>query len=141
MLNGGVSTLGVVEHNSPSVEVRQDPVHQDNRQASPHEAHEVGVCCTFGRDEQAIHLPGLEGPEARGLFRRVLIAIAQNDRVAMRLSDVFDASRNGGEEGIANIRHDQSDAVRALERQRTSGSVGLIVELLHGSQDSGTQVV
>jgi hypothetical protein len=35
-----------------------------------------------------------------------------------------------------DIRHDQSDTVQALEGQRASGRVRVIVDILHGSQDS-----
>jgi hypothetical protein len=140
--DGGVSWRRFIQDYRASVnDVGDIAIDEHHRQAGANQTRQIRIGCSAGGHKCAIDLPGLERLEIHGLACCVLVSVAQNEFVAVRLCDILRAPRDGGVERVPNVRHDQADGIGAFQTQRSRSRIRLIIKIfdsrLHSRAELG----
>ena len=123
--------LIVVGHDAVAAHVRVVvTIDHDDADALRGEAlQEIGVAGGVRRgQDDAVHLALTQQLEFIALLARILVRAAQQQTVAARARDRFEAGDDLDEEGVHQIGDDDAERVRAAEGKAAGDGVGLIAE-------------
>ena len=129
--------------------VAADAVHVARRDATVQhdDGHAVvgeqpeGFAGAAGRDEEhAVDLALDQHEEVLLLLDLRLVGVAVHHREAMAYGVVLDAARDGGEEGVGDVRDDEGDRLGALGAQLAGQGVGHVAQLLDRRLDAGARL-
>ena len=91
----------------------------------------------MGADDQAVHRMAAQHVEEGELGVLLLTCRADHRLVAVIVESYLNLVQQGGEKGVSDVRDDDADEVRAVEREVAPDFARHVVELLDGGLDFG----
>ena len=94
----------------------------------------------MGAADDAVHLIGEEHLQIALFLLGVIVAIAENDPVALFGKVAFEAVHHLPVEGVRNRGEDKAHHLRALTLQATGDGIGAVAEFPHRLVDLGAGI-
>ncbi len=141
MANGGVNAGGVVEKNGAGLGIVELELGKNDGNAAVHELIEHGFFFAEGHHGHAVDLALQHAARAGGQDGGIAVGGADQNLVAARDGDLFEALDQLGEEGIGDVFDDDAEQAAAAGDQGARVGVGQVVELLDGLPDAFAEAV
>jgi hypothetical protein len=136
MLGGQAPAGAIVRGDRREPEALFRGVHEDDRQGSVGQPVAVPRAEAARRDHDPVDPAVDEQVEVAGLALRVVVGVAEQDRVAQLAGRVLDGPDELREERVLDIGDDQSDRPRRALAQRASHARGPVAQLPGGRVDA-----
>jgi len=130
MTNGLMNAGGVIEENRAGFGIVDFKLCEHDRHAAVRELIEHWLFLAEGHDGNAIDLALEHAASACGQYGGIAIGGANENLIAVRDGDLFEALDQFGEEWIGNVLDDDAENAAAARDERPSMGVRKIVELL-----------
>jgi hypothetical protein len=137
VLDGGPHPVRVVagdERQARAVDVAGD---EDGGGVVPGERADGLAVARRRRDDEAVAAARLQLADGDRLARGVVVGVGDEARESGAPERLLDAADDRRQDGVREVRDDDTDEARAPRAQAAGGRVGPVAELVRGGADAG----